>query len=120
MKALQSTKKQLKLFNFLKNKMGPKGILFFQETHSSVETENKGSDGLKGKVYYPRGTINSCGVLIKFCGNLNICVKNKVNDNDGRVLILEATIDGFNYLLIILYNANIEKEQLATIKKPLN
>ena len=40
-KGLQSTKKRLKLFNFLKNKMGPKGILFLQETHSSLETEKK-------------------------------------------------------------------------------
>ena len=32
--------------------------------------------------------INSCGVLIAIYGNLNICVKNKVNDTDGRVLIL--------------------------------
>ena len=38
-KGLQSTKKRLKLFNFLKNKIGPKGILFLQETHSSVETK---------------------------------------------------------------------------------
>ena len=47
---------------------------------------------------------------------MNICVKNTVNDNDGRVLILEATIDGSDYLLINLYNANTEKEQLTTIK----
>ena len=33
-KGLQSTKKRLKLFNFLKNKIGPKGIPFLQETHS--------------------------------------------------------------------------------------
>ena len=38
-KGLQSTKKRLKLFNFLKNKIGSKGILFLQETHSSVGTE---------------------------------------------------------------------------------
>ena len=31
--------------------------------------------------------------------NLNVCVKNKVNDNDGRVLIVEATIDGSDYSL---------------------
>ena len=40
-KGLQSTKKRLKLFNFLKNKIGPKGILFLQETHSSVEIEKE-------------------------------------------------------------------------------
>ena len=47
---------------------------------------------------------------------MNICVKNKVNDHDGRFLILEATIDGSDYLLINLYNANTEKEQLTTTK----
>ena len=31
-KGLQSTKKQSKLFNFLKNEIGPKGILFLQES----------------------------------------------------------------------------------------
>ena len=40
-KGLQSTKKRLKLFNFFKNKVSPKGILFLQETHSSLETEKK-------------------------------------------------------------------------------
>ena len=71
---------------------------------------------LKDKIYYPHGKTNSWGVLIVFYGNLNICVKNKVNDNDGRVLILEATIYGSDYLLINLYNANSEKEQLTTLK----
>ena len=54
-------------------------------------------------------------VLIAIYGNLNICVKNKIHDNDGRVLILEATINGSDYLLINFYNANTEREQL-TIK----
>ena len=49
-------------------------------------------------------------------GNLNICFKNKVHDNDGRVLILDATINGSDYLLINFYNANTEREQLTTIK----
>ena len=44
---------------------------------------------------------------------MNICVKNKVNDNDGRVLILDVTNDGSDYLLINLYNANTEREKLT-------
>ena len=70
----------------------------------------------KVKIYCSHLKTNSYGVLTAIYGNLNICVKNKVNDNDGRVLILEATIDGSDYLLINLYNANTEKEQLTTIK----
>ena len=50
------------------------------------------------------------------CGNVNICVKYKVHDNDRRVLILDTTIKGSRYLLINFYNANTEREQLTTIK----
>ena len=115
-KGLQSSKKRLKLFNFSKNKIGPKGILFLQETHSSVETEKKWIDDFKDKIYCSHGKTNSCGVLIAIYGNLNIRVKNKMHDNDGRVLILDARINGSDYLLINFYNANTEREQLTTIK----
>ena len=91
-KGLQSAKKRLKLFNFSKNKIGPKGILFLQETHSSVGTE-KWIDDFKDKIYYSHGKTNSCGVLIAIYGNLNIYVKNIVHDNDGRVLIVDTTIN---------------------------
>ena len=49
---------------------------------------------------------NSRGTLIITYINLNICVKHKVNDNDGRVLIF----------LINLNNGNSEREQSAIIK----
>ena len=39
-----------------------------------------------------------------------------MHDNDGRVLILDTTINGSHYLLIIFYNANTKREQLTTIK----
>ena len=50
---LQSTKKRL----------CPKGILFLQETHSSVEIEKKWIDDSNDKIYYSHGKTNSCGVL---------------------------------------------------------
>ena len=64
-------------------------------------------------------------VLIAIYGNLSICVKNKVHENkvydyDGRVLILDATINGSDYLLINFCNANTEREQLTTIKNLTN
>ena len=101
------------MFNFLKKKIGPQGILFLQEIHSSIETEKKRIDDFKD---YSHGKTNSCGALIAIYGNLNICVKNKEHDNDGRVLILDATINGSDYLLINVYNANTEREHLTTIK----
>ena len=80
-------------------------------------------DKFKDKsTYYSHGKTNSWGVLMAIYGNMNICVKNKVNDNDGSVLILKATIDGSDYLLINLYNPNTdrEREKLTTMKNVNN
>ena len=115
-KGYNQLKSNQNCLTFLKNKISPKVILFLQETHSSLEIEKKWAGDCKDKIYYSHGKTNSCGVLIAVYGNLNICVKNKVNDNDGKVLILEATIDGSYYRLVNLYNANAERKQLTTIK----
>ena len=95
-KGLQSTKKRLKLFNFVKNKTGPKGD-FLQETHSSVETEKKWTDDFKDKIYYSHGKTNSCGVLIAIYGNLNICVKNKVHDNPCTLSAISFFFDKLKF-----------------------
>ena len=96
-KGLQSTKKRLKLFNFLKNKIGPKGILFLQDAHSSVETEKKWIDNFKDKIYYSHDKTNSCGVLIAIYGNLNICVKNKVHDNPCTLSAISFFFDKLKF-----------------------
>ena len=36
-------------------------------------------------------------------------------DNNGRILILNATIDAKNFLLINLYNPNTENEQVEVL-----
>ena len=57
-KGFQPFKRRLKLFDFLKNKIGSKGIPFLQETHSSVEIEKKWIDDFKEKIYYTHGKKN--------------------------------------------------------------
>ena len=39
-----------------------------------------------------------------------------MNDKNGRILILEVTIDDTEYLLINIYNANAEQHQLETLQ----
>ena len=39
---LQSSKNRAELFEYFRNKITPKGILFLQETHSSKEEEKNG------------------------------------------------------------------------------
>ena len=60
------------------------------------------------------GTGNSTGVAIGFSQNLNINIneQNISRDEAGRVLIIEASYDDKNFLLINFYNANNEKIKL--------
>ena len=40
-------------------------------------------------------------------------MNNQKTDNDGRILILDVTINDVNFVLINLYNANTETEQIS-------
>ena len=66
LKGLQSYKKRLEIFKYLKNKSGPSGILFLQETHSTKENEIRWIDDFNGQIHYSHGKSNSCRVLIVF------------------------------------------------------
>ena len=81
MKGLQSSKKRLRIFQYVKNKISPKGILFLQDTHSSKLTEKIWSDEFNGDLFFLHGKTNSCGVLVGFYSNINYSVKNKLSDN---------------------------------------
>ena len=66
LKGLQSYKKRLEIFKYLKNKSGSSGILFLQETYSTKENEIRWIDDFNGQIHYSHGKSNSCRVLIVF------------------------------------------------------
>ena len=41
-----------RVFEYFRNKIAPKGILFLQETHSSAETEKQWNGRFKGQLYF--------------------------------------------------------------------
>ena len=90
----------------------PNGFVFLQETQSSVEDEKQWSDDFKGKIFYSHGTTNTCGVAIAFLGSKSLEVVETKNDGQGRILILDIKTCDKGLLLVSLYNANTEKEQL--------
>ena len=55
--------------------------------------------------------------MICFTGPKKCFIRNKLWDNDGRILILDADIDDGNFILINMYNPNTEAEHLKTISK---
>ena len=52
------------------------------------------------------------GVAVGFLGNMNFNVLNKIQDNDGRTLILDVQVDGAAFSLVDWYNGNKACEQL--------
>ena len=113
---MQFSKKCVKMFEYFKNKIGHRGILFLQETNSSIDTEKQWNDEFKGQLYFSHGKTNSCGVLIIFYGNVNVVVKNQFNGGNGRILILKVTTDDTEYLLVNVYNVSTEQEQLRPLQ----
>ena len=70
---------------------------------------------LKANWFLSHGTTNSCGVMIVYSGSSKIKVNRIKNDNQGRILIVDADIDEETFALINLYNANTETEQIKTM-----
>ena len=114
-KGIQSMKKRLKLIEYFKSKITTHGILFLQETHTSSDDEQKWRDNFGGNTFFSQGKRNSCSVLIFYIGTHNFVANNQKADNDGRILILDVTINDVNFVLINLYNANTETEQVSVL-----
>ena len=83
--------------------------------HSTISDEKRWQDELNGKSFFSHGHSNSCRVVIGFLGNMNFNVLKKIQDNDGRNLILDIHVDDTAFLLINAYNANKECEQLNVL-----
>ena len=116
-KGIQKSRKRIKVFEYLKNNSLPNGFVFLQETHSFVEFEKQWSDNFKVKIFYSHGTINSCCVTIAILGSKSLAVVETKNDGQGRILILDIKSCDKELLLVNLYHANTEKEQLDTLTK---
>ena len=69
--------------------------------------------------FFSHGKSNSCGVAIGYCGTEDLKVVNTARDKNGRMLILDAELNGTNLLLINFYNSNTEPEQFPTPQKLL-
>ena len=114
-KGLQSRDKRIKLFEYLKNYISSNGFVVLQETHSGLNVEKKWADEFKGQLFFSHGKTNSCGVAIGYIGNKPCSLIRQIKDNHGRLLVLEVKIDSEILILINIYNANTESEQLSTL-----
>ena len=119
-KGLQAISKRIKIFEYLKNYVTSNGFIFLQETHSSVKDEKIWNDEFGGQLFFSHGKTNSCGVAIGFVGTKALNILNIRRDNLGRILVIEVKIDDSVFVLINIYNANTESEQLHTLNDLIN
>ena len=55
------------------------------------------------------------GIWISYIGTHNFVVNNHKTGNDGRILTLDITFNDVNFVLINLYDANTETEQVSVL-----
>ena len=60
---------------------------------------------------FSHGKSNSCGSFTAYFGTGTFIIKKQQKDKEGRILILDVSINDSEYILINLYNAITEKEQ---------
>ena len=64
---------------------------------------------------FSHGKSNFCGILIVYFETGTFTIKKQQTDKEGRVLILNVSINDSEYILINLYNANTENEQIHVL-----
>ena len=93
--------KRKSVFQWLKNHH--KGLCFLQETHSSLATEDKWQKEWNSQMYLHHGTSASKGVAILFPKSMDVIINNIEKDKDGRILIIDATLEIGNVVLVNVY-----------------
>ena len=100
--------------SFLSNNV--KGIKASEKrlTHCSVDVQKKWNDDYQGQLFFSHGKTNSWGITVGYYGKKSFELLSKFNNKSGRIIIIEVKIENEVLLLINLYNANTENEQLST------
>ena len=116
-RGIRSNDKRTTIFNWLNTHISDQAIIFLQETHSERSDENSWTTSLAvKKIFFSHGQRNARGVLIGFRKNLNFKVENIRSDDEGRFLILKCIIQDMPFLLVNIYNANYEHEQVKVLQ----
>ena len=117
-RGIREKKKRINIFSWVRNHVSDQGVIMLQETHSTKDLESSWSSQLQcEKVYYSHGESNARGVLIAFQNHLDVTIKQKVCDENGRFIVLKCIIQDSSFLIINLYNSNNEGEQVGILNR---
>ena len=108
-RGIRSSTKRKALFLWLKKQNAD--IIFLQETYSTEEIEAIWKTQFKGKMIYSHGTNHSCGVMIFIKDYLEFNLKSSVLDAEGRYILMDATVQGSDFLFVNIYAPNKVQDQ---------
>ena len=92
-------------------------ILFFQETHTTEETEKNYTNLSNDSYIFAHGQSNSRGVMIVISEKIEHEIRKKYRDPDGRFIIAISELQSYTFVLVNVYAPNNEKEHSAFLKK---
>ena len=113
-RGIRSATKRKALFMWLKEQKSD--IIFLQETYSTAEVEDIWRTQWQGKLFFSHGTCHSCGVMVLVRGDLDFNLISIRTDDEGRYIVLEAEVQGANFLLVNVYVPNKVQEQCRFIE----
>ena len=86
-------------------------IIFLQETYCTPEVENIWKSQRRGSVFFSHGSQHSRGAIILLKENCDCEVNMYREDEQGRLLILKAFIQGRSFVLVNIYAPNKIKDK---------
>ena len=101
--------KRKSIFNWLHN--NHKGIIFLQETHSTSTMEKVWTNQWGNKIVFSHGTNQKGGVAILFSTEMQCEFKECITDEEGRILLLDLTLEGTDLILLNIYSPTKDKPQ---------
>lgn len=114
-RGLNSSRKRRAIFRQLH--VNKYSIIFLQETYSSTDQEKLWSNEWGSKVYFCHGSKHSKGVAILFNPRLKVLVENEICCENGRILILQFSIDDQKFICANIYAPNNDNAQIIFFKQ---
>jgi exodeoxyribonuclease-3 len=111
--------KRREIFRWLKRyHKGNNSIVLLQETHSTLNSEEKWVQEWGSKIYFSHGTNNARGVAILMPMEYNFDINELWKDIDGRIIALTLKVDERMYNVVNVYAPTKDKvtEQLEFLK----
>ena len=106
--------KRKSIFTWVKQQ---KADIFLQETYTTPDIENEWKFQWQGKMLFAHGTNHSRGVLILFNSELQFEIKKVLNDNSGRYIYVDVTIQDCPFLLVNLYAPTNSRKQCSFFRR---